>query len=137
MYEEDFTTDADLDAISAAEQELIEMADAGLHAHGIEIPDEEISGPVEREQQEKFDGLRAAMSRSEKRKPTTDLPRLPKKFKLNESGEMSKKDRAVVIYNKMSGAARKDILAVFIADLSMSKAVASTYYQNIKSGKWS
>jgi len=50
----------------------------------------------------------------------------------------TKKERAVVIFVNKGGAAnRADIIAEYMSTLEMTKAGASTYYANIKSGKWS
>jgi hypothetical protein len=43
---------------------------------------------------------------------------------------------AVELFNKNVGSARKDVIALFISELNMSKLGAATYYQNIKSGQW-
>lgn len=50
----------------------------------------------------------------------------------------SKKERAIELVNAMraDGAERKDIIAKMTADFEMSEAAAATYYQAIKSGKW-
>lgn len=48
----------------------------------------------------------------------------------------SKKAMAVELFNKNVGSARKDVIALFISELNMSKLGAATYYQNIKSGQW-
>lgn len=48
----------------------------------------------------------------------------------------SKKAMAVELFNKNTGSARKDVIALFISELNMSKLGAATYYQNIKSGQW-
>lgn len=46
----------------------------------------------------------------------------------------SKADQATAIFKEMNdkGSARKDIIEAFMTQLNMSKAGASTYYQNIK-----
>jgi len=50
----------------------------------------------------------------------------------------TKKERAVVIFREMGGVNyRADIIAKYMLSLEMTKAGASTYYANIKSGKWS
>ena len=39
---------------------------------------------------------------------------------------------ALAIYKEMANAARKDVIARYISELGMTKAGASTYYQNAK-----
>ena len=115
--------DETYDDFNTAEQELIAMADADLAAHGVEIPEEE---PVE-------ERVRPAEIRSERPTPNLADHRLPKKFKL------TKKAEAISIYNDIAGKGhgRKMTIQRFIDVLRMNPATASTYYQNIKSGKWS
>lgn len=48
---------------------------------------------------------------------------------------ISKKVQAITIFTDMVGSTRGDIIAQFQL-VGMSKACASTYYQNIKSGAW-
>ena len=43
--------------------------------------------------------------------------------------------RAVIIYQRMAAAARKDVIAALVAELAMTPAGASTYYSNIKAGR--
>ena len=52
--------------------------------------------------------------------------------------EVSKKDKAIAIYNEeiAKGNKRIDEIARFKEELGMAEAGASTYYQNIKSGSW-
>lgn len=52
--------------------------------------------------------------------------------------EPTKKDRAIVIVKAglAAGKARKDIIAQLRTDLEMGVPGASTYFQNVKSGKW-
>lgn len=50
------------------------------------------------------------------------------------SGQPTKRERAVAIYNKMVGASRKAIIEAFIAELDMTPAGASTYYAQCKAG---
>ena len=54
----------------------------------------------------------------------------PKKVKAEK--KESKSSKALAIYKEMEGAARKDVIARYISELGMSKAGASTYYQNAK-----
>ena len=51
---------------------------------------------------------------------------------------VTKKSEALRIYNedRVANLARKDTIAKFKSQLSMSDQGASTYYQNFKSGKW-
>mgnify|MGYP003643262310 CR=1 FL=1 len=53
--------------------------------------------------------------------------------------EPSKKERTVVIYAEVMKAegSRKDGIARLTAELNLSPAGASTYWQNCKSGTWS
>ena len=44
----------------------------------------------------------------------------------------SKAEKARAIFKMMKGAARKDVIAAFMKDAGLSKAGASTYFQNIK-----
>lgn len=50
----------------------------------------------------------------------------------------TKKEQAITIYGDIAGRGhgRKITIQRFMDVLGMSKATASTYYQNIKSGKW-
>lgn len=45
----------------------------------------------------------------------------------------SKMEMAIEIFKRMNGSTRKNIIAAFKAELNMSDAGASTYYQTIKS----
>jgi hypothetical protein len=45
----------------------------------------------------------------------------------------SKMDRAKAVYNRMAGAARKDVIAAFVSEVGLTPAGAGTYYQQIKS----
>lgn len=48
----------------------------------------------------------------------------------------SKRERAEAIYNRMHAKhSRKEIIGAFMEELDMTLAGASTYYQNLKSGK--
>ena len=59
------------------------------------------------------------------------------KVKAPTDSKLSKKDQAISIFKSMNGASRTDIITRFIITMDMTKAGASTYYSNIKSGKWS
>ena len=51
---------------------------------------------------------------------------------------MSKKSDFIVAYNNLpADTTRKDALAILSAQCGLSTAGASTYYANVKSGKWS
>ena len=52
------------------------------------------------------------------------------------SRDESKKDRAKRIYSENSGRPRKEIIEKFIDECGLTEKGASTYYQNIKSGRW-
>lgn len=59
--------------------------------------------------------------------PAAKEPKLP-----------SKRELCASVYSAMraAGAARKDIIAKFIADHQLTMQAAATYYQNYKSGAW-
>lgn len=59
--------------------------------------------------------------------PTVQTPTV------TQPGTGSKVERCKVIFVRMSGASRKDIIEAFMTEVSMTKSGASTYYQNIKS----
>ncbi|MBT8199718.1 MAG: hypothetical protein KJO36_04290 [Acidimicrobiia bacterium] len=48
---------------------------------------------------------------------------------------LNKKERTIAIYAEVGGV-RKAGMALLVSELGMSKAAASTYWQNVKSGKW-
>lgn len=49
-----------------------------------------------------------------------------------QPGTGSKVERCKVIFVRMSGASRKDIIEAFMIEVGMTKSGAATYYQNIK-----
>ena len=66
---------------------------------------------------------------------STETPKPAKKEKVIKIAKgPSKADQATAIFKEMNdkGSARKDIIEAFMTQLNMSKAGASTYYQNIK-----
>lgn len=67
-------------------------------------------------------------------------PKATKAAKSTTAKAHSKKDRALNIYRtavKAGNATRKVVLPLLMSDLGLSKPGASTYFQNMKSGKWS
>lgn len=56
-----------------------------------------------------------------------------------KDGELTKKERALGIVREVRKAkgSRADAIARFKTELNLGPAGASTYYQNIKSGRWS
>lgn len=58
--------------------------------------------------------------------PTVQTPTV------TQPGTGSKVERCKVIFVRMSGASRKDIIEAFMTEVSMTKSGAATYYQNIK-----
>ncbi|MCK5787571.1 MAG: hypothetical protein KAH32_01040 [Chlamydiia bacterium] len=49
---------------------------------------------------------------------------------------VTKKAKAMAIYNKYAPRGRRACVERFVKDLDMNITGASTYYSNIKSGKW-
>ena len=63
------------------------------------------------------------------KKPTV----VARKGKAAKSKRGEKLEIATHIFNKMKGKPRKEVVAVYVNTLGMSKAMASTYYQTIRS----
>ena len=129
MFDQDFE-DAmtEEETLSPEEQALLDMAETDLENNDVEIEDFDADDTVE----EDTTVPAPIVTATEDTKPAP-----AKKAPAADKGP-SKKERALAIYNEMSdkGHARKDIIAAFMDQLSMSKAGASTYYQNCKT-TWS
>ena len=127
-YDDDFTS---------AELELIEMAESGLKAHGVVVPkidaDADIAKMAAEEEQVEEQAVEPTPVQPEQdREAEQPAP----EFETMKT--LSKKEQAIILYNDIAGKGhgRKMTLQRFMDVLGMSKAGASTYYQNIKSGKW-
>lgn len=71
--------------------------------------------------------------------PKVEEKKEAKKVEPKKDKGPSKKSLAIEIYNEMNAngpAKRKDVIDRFISEVGLSKPGSSTYYQNIKSGKW-
>ena len=78
-------------------------------------------------------GAKAAAKKEAK--PAKVKAEKPAKVKAEKPAKVAKEtkaDKARVIYGRMAGAARKDVVAAFQAELGLSAAGSATYFQNIK-----
>ncbi len=151
------------DELSSAELELIKMADEGLAKHGISIDDIDPDADIEAmaaNDQARVDEMVEEVVADDEPTPVqpehnreavvepTDIhakvvkmmePIVDEFIAEQEQKKLSKKEQAIVIFNDVYGRGhgRKATLQRFMDVLGMSKAGASTYFQNIKSGKWS
>ena len=111
------------DELSAAEQLLVDLAENDIIAHGDTLPDVDAAADLEH-----------ALSDAEQRRPT--LEDMCKSVAENAVEDpRSKKERALEMFS--SKHSRKVNIQLFIRELEMSASGAATYYQKIKSGKWS
>ena len=153
------------DELSSAELELIKMADEGLAKHGISIddidPDADIEAMAANDQarvdemveevvaddepevdpyanEKAVKKLFAIAKQNMEKRAVEPTPVQPEQNREADSKPLSKKEQAIVIFNDVYGRGhgRKATLQRFMDVLGMSKAGASTYFQNIKSGKW-
>jgi hypothetical protein len=59
-------------------------------------------------------------------------PAKVKAVKVPKEKKETKADQARVIFTRLAGSARKDVVAAFQSEIGLSAAAAATYFQNIK-----
>lgn len=64
--------------------------------------------------------------------PLKDTITTEKEAKMAQTNPESKMSKAVEIFTRLNGSPRKDVISAIQSELGMSKAGASTYYQNAK-----
>lgn len=117
------TTDNDVDALVEKELEEIDGA--------VDEVIRELSDPQPIDAEESAPKAEKPVPASRKKVAKKVVKKVVKKAD-------SKKARTVAIYNEVmaAGGSRKDGIARLTSELELSTAGASTYWQNVKSGKW-
>jgi hypothetical protein len=66
-------------------------------------------------------------------KPLVEVVKTPVEHEVNLTPkEGSKMAHAIIIFNRMIGASRKNVIAAFVGEIGMTEGGASTYYSTIK-----
>lgn len=87
----------------------------------VKATEKEVDNLVEEAESELDGGSSKTVTKTEK-----------SKTKVTKSKRGEKLENAIHIFKKMRGKSRKEVVAVYVSTLGMSKAMASTYYQMIK-----